>query len=315
MPPWALDEARTVAVGYPFKEYNIRREREYRIDAPSLSSSRPMSPTANTPSDNSRRRYAELQGLGRSMAILEALADRPMRAKELSDALGVKWTTAYRALAYLVDNGYLKRDEATGVYYIGSRLYYIGSSYVANLPILQVSRPYLKAAAEETGGTAQLCERDGFRSVVLSVFEAKSEYIPKTTIGYHFPLHCGSKGQVLLAYAGDALIEEYLARPLEMLTPHTLADPVRLRERLATIRAEEYAVTARDVQVSTGSVAAPVRDAQGNVIASVCLIVTYAELEQAKLVDVVVGTARSISQLMGWRPALGTSRIAVRPGG
>ena len=247
------------------------------------------------------------------MDVLEVLADSPMRAKELADLLEIKWTTAYRTLAYLGDNGYLKRDGATGNYYIGSRLYYIGSAYVAHLPILQVSRPYLKAAAEETGATVQLVERDGYRSVVLNVFEPSSDYIPKTTIGYHFPLHCGSKGHVLLAYAGPDFIEEYLSHPLEVLTPYTITDPDGLRECLAEVRAQEYAVTVRDVQVSTASIAAPVRDSSGGVIASVCLIVTYAEFEQArpKLVDVAVNTARSISQLMGWRPALGAQRRAV----
>jgi IclR family transcriptional regulator, KDG regulon repressor len=241
------------------------------------------------------------------MDVLEALADRPMRAKELADLLDIKWTTAYRTLAYLVDNGYLKRDDASGNYYVGSRLYYIGSAYVAHLPILQLSRPYLKAASEETGATVQLVERDGYRSVVLSVSEPRSEYIPKTTIGYHFPLHCGSKGHVLLAYTDPRFVDEYLNHPLEVLTPYTITDPDVLREHLAEVRAQEYAVTVRDVQVSTASVAAPVRDAGGGVIASVCLIATFADFEEtrARLVDVAVNTARSISQLMGWRPPLG----------
>ena len=226
----------------------------------------------------------------------------------------MKWTTAHRTLTYLRENGYLQRDEATGVYYIGSRLYFIGSSYLAGLPILQSARVYLKAAADEMGVTAQLVERDRSRSVVLMVFEPKSEYIPKTTIGFHFPLHCGSKGQVLLAYADPDFIEEYLSRPLEALTPYTITDPGVLRERLTEIRANDYAVTTRDVQVSTGSVAAPVRDASGKVIASVTLIENYAEFEQAALalVDVVLNAARSISRLIGWRPlaAAATSEVS-----
>ena len=269
-----------------------------------------MTRGATPPGRDTRRPYADLQGLRRAMDILEALADRPMRAKELADLLEIKWTTAYRTLAYLVDNGYLKRDDTSGNYYVASRLYYIGSAYVAHLPILQVSRPYLKAASEETGATVQLVERDGDRSVVLSVSEPRSEYIPKTTIGYHFPLHCGSKGHVLLAYADPEFVEDYLSHPLEVLTPYTITDPDVLRQLVAEVRAHEYAVTTRDVQVSTASVAAPVRDAGGSVMASVCLIVTYAEFEdtRARLVDVAVNTARSISQLMGWRPSLGVRR-------
>jgi DNA-binding IclR family transcriptional regulator len=246
------------------------------------------------------------------MDVLEVLADHPMRAKDVVDRLGISWTTGYRTLANLVDNGYLKRDGATGYYYIGARLYYIGTAYIAHLPILQISRPYLKEAAVKTGATVQLAERDKGRSIVLNVVEPESEHIPKTMVGYHFPLHCGSKGHILLAYADPAFIEEYLSQPLEPLTAYTITDPDELRWRLEEVRAQEYAVTTQDIQVSTGSVAAAVRDETGDVIASVCLIVTLAELEAARsaLVDVALNTALVISQLIGWRPGLRSSHGA-----
>jgi DNA-binding IclR family transcriptional regulator len=252
--------------------------------------------------------YANLQGVGRAMAVLEQLAEGGMRPKDLSQALGVKWTTLYRTLAYLHDHGYLERDDASGRYYIGARLYYIGSSYVNHLPMIQGSGPYLTAAADETGATAQLCQRTGRRSLVLLVAEPKGgEYIPKTTIGHHFPLHCGSKGQVLLAYASPRFIEEYLAGPLQALTPHTITDPAKLRDCLKNIRASGYAITKRDVQLSTASAACPVMDPSGRVTASVSLIVSHADFaeKEGRLVDATSRTAQAISVLMGWRPEFG----------
>ena len=242
----------------------------------------------------SRRQYADLQGLGRAMAILEELADRPMRAKELVEALGIKWTTAYRTLAFLCDNGFLHRDEATGIYYIGSRLYSIGSSYLASLPIIQAARPYLKAAVDGTGTAGQLVQRDRYRSVALLALEAPTENIAKTAIGFHFPLHCGSKGHVLLAFEDPTFVGEYLLRPLEALTSHTIVDPELLRERLAEVRKRGYAVTRRDVQLHTGSVAAPVQDSSDRVVASLSLITNCADLDEreAKLVDAVLQAAR-----------------------
>lgn len=243
------------------------------------------------------------------MAVLEEIAERPMRAKEVAEALGIKWTTAYRTIAYLHDNGFLeKRDDASGLYHIGSRLYYIGSSYVNHLPVLQSSEPYLRAAAEDTGATVQLVERYRRRSVVLSVVEpTSSAHIPKTTIGWHFPLHCGAKGQVLLAYAEPAFVQEYLRAPLQALTPHTITDPGELGERLDQIRENGCATTWRDVQLSTGAVAFPVADAGAQVVASVTLIVGHSELKkrETKLIDVASRTAESISMSLGWRPDTG----------
>jgi DNA-binding IclR family transcriptional regulator len=264
----------------------------------------------------SKRQYADLQGLGRAMAIVEQLADHPMRAKELAEALGIKWTTAYRTLAYLCDHGYLYRDPVTGVYSIGARLFSIGSSYVASHPIVQAARPYLKEAVDETDTIGQLVQRDRYRAVALLALEASSESIPKTAIGFHFPLHCGSKGRVLLAYESRDFVDEYLARPLEMLTPHTVTDSDLLRAVLAEIREQGYAVTRRDVQLHTGSVAAPVFDSRDVVIASLSLIANFSDLEEreARLVDAVLQAARSVSLLMGWRPPLSV-RAAASPGG
>jgi DNA-binding IclR family transcriptional regulator len=257
-----------------------------------------------------RRAYAELQGLGRAMAILEQLADRPMRARELADALGMKWTTAYRSLAYLSDNGFLHRDPATGAYSIGSRLYSIGSSYLAGQPIVQAARPYLKAAVDDTGTAGQLVQRDRDRSVAILAIEGRSEGIPKTAIGFHFPLHCGSKGQVLLAFEEPELVEEYLDHPLEALTPHALTDPGEIRLALARIREQGYAVTRRDIQLHTGSVAAPVRDASGRTVASLSLITTVADLERREetLVETVLEAAGAVSLVLGWRPSHGATR-------
>jgi DNA-binding IclR family transcriptional regulator len=239
------------------------------------------------------------------MAVIEELAERPMTATDLMGVLGLKWTTVYRTLAYLEDNAFLRRDDTTGVYYIGSRLYHIGSSYVATLPILQAARPYLKSAVDETGATAQLVERDGFRSVALMVFEPRTDYLPRTSIGYHQPLHCGSRGYVLLAHADEGFLEQYLSHPLEALTPYTVSDPSELREILVSVRDQGYAVTKRDVQLFTASVGCPVRDVSGQVIASVTLIVNYSEIHdmETQLAEVCSRVAHSVSLVMGWRQA------------
>jgi DNA-binding IclR family transcriptional regulator len=276
-----------------------------------------MSPAkkSRAPASADQGGYANLQGVGRAMAVLERLAEGGMRPKELSQALGLKWATLYRTLAYLHDHGYLERDEATGVYYIGARLYYIGSSYVNHLPMLQGAPPYLKAAADELGATAQLCQRSGRRSMVLLVAEpAGGEYIPKTTIGYHFPLHCGAKGQALLAYMSPEEIEDYLAEPLQQLTPHSITDPKVLRKRLKEVRANGYAVTKRDVQLSTAAAACPVVDASGQVTASLSLIVSHAEFarKEGQLVDAASRTAQAISLLTGWRPETGVRQAEDR---
>ena len=233
--------------------------------------------------------------------MLELVADRPLRAAEVARGLGLSWATAHRMLTYLTQMGYLERDPATRRYAVGVRSYSLGSSYLARLPLHHVCNPYLEAAATVASATAQLVERDHRRSVVLSVVEARKHHVPETTIGWNFPLHCGSKGHVLLAYEDPAFVDDYLSRTLEALTQWTIVDPDVLRERFAQVRAQGYAVTTRDVRPFSASVAAPVFDAGGSVVASITLVVHPSELRRRRghLVDVVRRTAEGVSKLAG----------------
>jgi DNA-binding IclR family transcriptional regulator len=246
-------------------------------------------------------RYADLQGVGRAFAILEQVAERPMRASALARTLGLKWTTAHRTLSYLTSMGYLERDERSGEYFVGVRAYSLGSSYVASLRLAESARPYLHAASILGNGTAQLVKRDHRRSVVLSVFDPGRQHVAETTIGCNFPLHCGSKGHVLLAYAPQPFLDAYLTRPLERLTPHTLTDPRVLYERVADVRGRGFAVTSRDVRMFSASVAAPVRDRLGHVVASVTLVVPPDDLDarEQQLTQLVLRAAQSISRAVG----------------
>lgn len=255
------------------------------------------------PARHAASRGPALRGVGRAFSVLELVADRPMRASEVARGLGLSWASAHRLLTYLTEMGYLERDHATRRYSVGVRSYSLGSSYLARLPLHHVSHPYLEAAATVANATAQLVKRDHRRSVVLSVVEARHNHVPETTIGCNFPLHCGSKGHVLLAHAAREFVDDYLSRPLESLTQWTLVDPDVLRARFEEIRARGYAITDRDVRVFSSSVAAPIFDSGGDVVASLTLVVRPTELRSRRrqLVDVVRRTAEGVSSLLSVR--------------
>lgn len=249
------------------------------------------------------KRENDFQSVGRALAVLEQLAHEPLRASEIARRLSIKWTTAYRTLTYLRKVGYIERDPVTNVYSIGVHTYWLGSSYIARSQLHDAARPYLEAASAVAGATAQLVKRDQRNAVVLSVCEAHRDHVPETSVGCNFPLHCGSKGHVLLAYADDDFREDYLAGPLEALTPKTIVDPDVLRQRFDRIRKVGFAVTDRDVRLFSSSVAAPVFGVDSKVVASITLVVSPHELRkrQRQLIDAAM------------RAAIGTSRLLANP--
>jgi DNA-binding IclR family transcriptional regulator len=259
-------------------------------------------PEARTPGAPS----PTLQGVSRALRILDELALRPMKPAELSSSLGVPWATLHRALAQLEGDGFIQRDSR-GAYRIGRKMWLLGSTYLLGHQLLEMAIPVLtRASTELPFAVLQFVEQADGDSVVLFSREAASgEVITRTTYGYHFPLHCGSKGLVLLAFAEPGFVDDYLSRPLPALTPETMTNPDEIRQTLDRIRRERYSLTVGDVQSFTGSVSSPVFDETGKAVACICAVVARSALEDSKrdrTVETVTRLAQSLSLGMGWQP-------------
>ena len=255
------------------------------------------------PSDGS----PHLKGVRRSMQILEFIALHPGRATDVADALKIPWATLHRTLGELEKGGFVEKDIDSNRYSIGARMWFIGTAYVAGHKVLEVARPYLDQAAEKGDYTVQLVERSGRLAVTLYSYQRAGEIITKSAYGFHFPLHCGSKGQVLLAYSPIDEIERYLANSLESLTPETITSAQELRYILANIKLQGYAQTVGDVQQFTGSMSAPVFDRSSQIVGAICFITKRSSLKKPStsedMLETLLRTAQSVSLAMGWRPS------------
>jgi DNA-binding IclR family transcriptional regulator len=264
-------------------------------------------PPARVRSGGEEQPKATLQGVMRALRVLELLAERPMRATDAAEALQMSWATLHRTLSQLESSEFITRDSA-GVFRMGRRTWLLGSTYLVGHPLLELAIPLFGSAAEETpSGVYQLAERSGNLVVTLYVRDALSgETITRTTYGHHFPMHCGSKGLVLLASLPPAEIDKYLAGPLARLTPETDTDPESIRAKLETIRQQGYSRTVGDVQSFTGSLAAPVHNSVGEVVACVCLVMARTQFDEgpaeAVALQSVQRVARTISLGTGWQP-------------
>lgn len=243
------------------------------------------------------------------MRLLELVAQRSMNASDAAEALGVSWATLHRTLSQLEQDQFIERDSS-GVLRIGRRSWLLGSTYLVGHRLLELAMPQIKDAAELAPfAVFQLVERSEGKAVVLYSHESSTgEIITRTTYGYHFPLHCGSKGFVLLAYSPESFIDAYLSQPLLSLTPSTVTDPQKIRKILDDVRAQGYSLTVGDVQPFTGSVAAPIFDGSGRVIAAACAIVSRNYLDngehQESIIQAVTRLAQTLSLGMGWQPMI-----------
>ncbi len=88
-------------------------------------------------------------------------------------------------------------------------------------------------------------------------------------LGSRLPVYPTSMGRVLLAGLSDAEVTEYLAKTeLRRLTPHTITDPAELRARLEEVRAQGFALVDQELEEGVRSIAAPITNSRGDVIAA-----------------------------------------------
>lgn len=248
-------------------------------------------------------KYSNLRGVGRAMAILEVVGAGPLRAKDIATELDLKWTTAYRTLVHLEEQGYLQRDPATNEYSIGAGIFALGLAYLRGHQLLHLSQPHLETLAHDLSCVAQVNERHHQQVLTIAMSEGPSR-IPNTSAGTIFPLGAAAKGRLLLAHAPADVIESTIEHPPSGLSSTVLADPDALREELATIREQGYALTLDALQPGIGSLAVPIHDREGTVCACLALVLASDRLapdaERESILNVARHAGRRLSIGIGW---------------
>jgi IclR family transcriptional regulator, acetate operon repressor len=210
-----------------------------------------------------------LQSVNRALTALELVADAgELGVSELGRQLGVHKATASRLAAVLADRGLLERDSVTERYRIGFGLVRLAGAAMSGLDLVRLARPIMETLAERAREASNLGVRSGDDVVYVDQIAGSRSIVTVSWVGRRTPLHCTSNGKVLLTWADDPDRERLLAGPLESYTKHTVTDPDTLRRELESIRRRGYAQAVEELEEGLNAVAAPVRQADGRVIAA-----------------------------------------------
>ncbi|MEH0574487.1 MULTISPECIES: IclR family transcriptional regulator [Streptomyces] len=233
----------------------------------------------------------------RAARLLEAFShDRPtLTLSELARRSGLPLTTAYRLVADLVACGFLERDEHD-LYHIGLKLWEIASLAPQRESLRDAALPFMEDLFQVTSENVQLAVREGEESVFVERLSGHRSIPVINRVGGRLPLHPTGVGRVLLAFAPQDVQEKVLASPLKSFSPLTVTSPVELRRILADVRARGFAVNDRQVDLYTFAVGAPIRGANGEVVAALSIVVPAEQASVPALAPIVQATARAISR-------------------
>jgi DNA-binding IclR family transcriptional regulator len=172
-------------------------------------------------------------------------------------------------LATLVDEGAVEQVPGDTSYRLGPRLITLAGGFSLTRSLAAIARPTLSNLAEASGEAAGLGMPDGDLVHYIDQVDTVHPVLVRDWTGVRAPLHAVSSGQVLLAFRTPAAIERYLERPMERFTPNTLVDPNAVRDRLRDVRRRGYSWAIEEFDAGISSIAAPIADASGEVIAAV----------------------------------------------
>ncbi|KAA9132262.1 IclR family transcriptional regulator [Microbacterium caowuchunii] len=209
-------------------------------------------------------------------------------------------TTAHRLAREVVAWGGLELDE-TGKYRLSRKILDLASSSTYAMRLRESALPHLSELHRTTCLTVHLAVRDGDEVLYLEALRSHTNYSGENRMGGRMPLHATATGLVLLAYAQECDIEDYLRGPLQRYTPKTVTDPDELRSTLAGIRASGHARLNGTISPRAGSVAAPVFGDDGTVETAVGSVFILERDDPARLIDAVRITATRIARSLACR--------------
>lgn len=232
--------------------------------------SEPPAPAADGTAQAKRELGPEyLQSLARGLAVLESLGRGPggMALSEVAHATGLARATARRSLLTLRQLGYAESDGR--LFTPLPRVLDLGYRLLCGLPLGEVAAPHLAALVRQVHESASVAVLDG--ADIRYVGRVASSRIMSVSItpGTRFPAHATSMGRVLLAGLPAGERARWLAgAELKPLTGFTLTDPDRLAAELDRVAADGFALVDQELEEGLRSVAVPVRDRSGEVVAA-----------------------------------------------
>ena len=211
-----------------------------------------------------------MQAVDRAISILQVLARQGSAGvTEIAVELGLHKSTAFRLLATLDARGLVEQDAERGRYRLGHGVVQLaaGASTTGEPSLLGL--PTCRELAETVGETVNVAVHDGRRVVSVDQVIGSAAVTTVNWVGQRSPLHSTSAGKVFLAHMPPDQLDAVLAERLERFTPHTVVDPVLLRQQLGLVREQRFACMLEEHELGLAGVAAPIRSAHGGVVAAV----------------------------------------------
>lgn len=249
------------------------------------------------------RETPTIQSLDRGLAILEAVAEspQPVPLKELTDLIGIDRSSVFRLANTLRQRRFLANPKGSKDYILGPTAWRLSRKYgrSGRSGLGTFFHDYLRELTRKLGETSHITVREGSQVLFIDHHAPTGQVVSVAgQTGEFAPLYCTAHGKALVADMDLDGLQTVLGRaPLHAYTKNTIVSLSKLAKVCAQIRADGFALDDGEYLDEVRCVAAPIRDARGEIVASVGISAPLTRLPKQRSLNAaadVVATARAI---------------------
>ncbi len=227
-----------------------------------------------------------VMGLEKGLAIIEAFGIRkgPLTLTQTAEITGHTKAAVRRSLLTLCKLGYAVQD---GRYFrLAPRSLRLGHAYVASDPLAKVAQPILEMVSERTQESSSIAVLDSQEAVFIARSTHRRSLSSGLGVGARLPAYCSATGRVLLSEKPPSEIEFILNRMSRpSLTPHTQTRVQSVLDEIKLVNSRGYAISDEELEIGLRSIAVPIRNGCGELIAAMSLSVSTSRMTRQEVVE------------------------------
>jgi len=247
----------------------------------------------------------EVKAVARAIRILEIFLEH-QDSRSFSDIVrisGLPKATAHRILGTLVGHSLLQ-ETSDGHYSLGLGLLRLCNAARHQFGLRNIALPVMNRLEERFGETVFLATLQDDMVIYVESVEPASQLRCTVSPGQTAPAHCTALGKAMLAFQSPETVERVLSRPRARFTDATIIDADAFRAELELTHRRGYAINDTEHEDDIRGVAAPIRNAHGDVVAGVAVGGPTLRVHRDQLPamgSAVITAAELISQQLGYR--------------
>lgn len=210
-----------------------------------------------------------LKTLERGLMVIRSFQDSPsLTISEAAVRSGLSRPVTRRVLLTLENLGYATLKD--GRFSLTTKILSLGYSYLSSHNIWEIAQPYLEQLSKKVDESSSLSILDHTHVIYVARVSVNKIMNYSLGVGTRLPAHATSPGKLLLAYLPEDKLDYYFEQAeLRAITEKTITSETQIREELKRIRENGWALSHDQLELGLISIAAPVRDIRGKIVAAV----------------------------------------------